>query len=183
MSRSKRSSVYLSFKGLMTTRAKLIKLSDLPYICMYCGDPADQREHVTPYSYTGNNTHMVWSCGECNNIAGSLLFSNIRDKGIYINDKLQEKYKKLLDVPQWSDEELGELDGGMKKYVKGMRKVQEWIRNRINWKCDPNVLLVVKALTSLGTGKNSVAQVVEESGMQISELKHLLSIEEKRSRK
>lgn len=177
--RGKREAVHLSFKGLMTTRKKLLKLSDLPFICMYCGDPADQREHVIPYSYSGDNTAIVWSCRECNLLASDYLFETIEDKGRFINERLKAKYEKILNIPQWCDDELEELDGNMKCNVLGMIEVQKWIRKRINWKVNPSVLVVLKYLQSRGIGNDSVEKIAEENGIPVSELMQLLTTEKK----
>ena len=177
MSRSRREPVHLSFRGLLTARKKLLKLSDLPYVCMYCGDPANQREHVTPYSYSGNNTHMVWSCQECNVLASDNLFVNIEEKGRYINERLHIKYKKLIDIPDWSEKEFKELDGNIKRNVKGMIEVQKWIKKRINWKVNPSVLLVMKAIQSKDIGSDSVAKIAEANGIPLLELRQLVSTE------
>lgn len=177
--RKRSSSLSLPFSFLKQTRNDWLKLSDLPYICMYCGDPANNREHVIPHMYVGDNTPMVWACGQCNSIAGSKVFNNLYDKARYINDRLRIKYATILDIPLWGDDEIEELEGRLKQNIKGMLEVQKWIRRRISWKADPTVLLVVKHLMDLGIGSDSVPSFAETSGIAISELRPLITFEKK----
>src|SRR3990167_6379354 len=93
--------------------------------CTYCGCPATDREHVTPLSWIKKYQELkdmgididvpkeviVPSCQECNKLAYDRLFENVRTKKHYINAKIADKYRKLLDSPDWEDEELVELDG------------------------------------------------------------------------
>lgn len=177
--RKRSSSLSLPFSFLKQTRKDWLKLSDLPYICMYCGDPANNREHVIPYMYVGDNTPMVWACVQCNSIAGSRVFDDLYEKARYINDRLRIKYAAILDIPLWGEDKIKELEGRLKQNIKGMLEVQKWIRQRISWKANPTVLLVVKYLMDLEIGSDSVPLFAEISGIAISELKPLVMFEKK----
>lgn len=55
--------------------------------CRYCGFPADEIDHVIPYSAGGRNVtgNLVLACKLCNNVeGGALLFESFEAKRDYI---------------------------------------------------------------------------------------------------
>jgi len=56
------------------------------------------------------------------------------------------KYKQILESPDWSEEELSELEGGLKRQVKAWSKAKEHVKARLEWAVSPTALLVTKYL-------------------------------------
>jgi hypothetical protein len=124
--------------------------------CAYCGDDADSIDHIVPVSfyYSGDrkNLHLtseygeenlVDCCRECNCLAGNKVFDDFYKKKEYIQDKLITRYKKVINMPFWSDEELKEIDYPLKTDIEIQTLARKWILNRINYPVDiyPNIKL------------------------------------------
>jgi hypothetical protein len=111
--------------------------------CAYCGVYGDHREHVIPISflsisrksladrnYIKNN--LVRSCSECNLCANSIVFENFWEKKRYISEWVQNRYRNLLYSPDWKDEEIEELQGQLKRFIKSCKTMKEFIKARID---------------------------------------------------
>ena len=92
------------------------------YRCIYCGEEGGiTDDHVPPiskaYLVDENHREIYPACSRCNSI--------LKDKGIYLDDRaivlyylLEKKNKKWLKIPDWTDEELEEMEYGMVKHIK-----------------------------------------------------------------
>src|SRR5438105_4315346 len=106
-------------------------------ICAYCGEFASTRDHVVPRSWTGsakprwNQSEWVWACSECNSLLGSSIFDTFVDRREFIREKLRLKYKKLLATPDWTEAELSELHGRLRKTVQANLNAINVIRGRL----------------------------------------------------
>lgn len=158
-------------------KKRYLNTRDLPFTCMYCGEPANEREHVYPRTLFGEDTPKVWSCGECNRIAGAKLFDTIEEKRDYIHKQLVRRYSGLLSSPEWDIEELKELKGSIKKDVLAFRRAQIWIKSRLAWKTSPLALVVMKHLQDKDIGKNSAETLAGLDITQKRELRLLLRFE------
>jgi hypothetical protein len=116
--------------------------------CVYCGEGANTIDHVVPvsYYYSGvrkigslhltaeyGKENIVPSCKECNNIAWNHVFQDFEAKKDYIQNRLVEKYKKAINCPFWSEEEVKEMGKQMQKEIKLQQLAKYWILNRINY--------------------------------------------------
>src|SRR3990167_4254189 len=99
--------------------------------CVYCGDTAEEIEHVIPRHAGGRST--VPSCAECNRHAGGTIYNSIYEKQDGIHERLSEKYKKLLGMPEWDTDELSELSGRLKRYVIGSAAMAKIVKARLSW--------------------------------------------------
>lgn len=95
--------------------------------CFYCGDPATEREHVRPLSTDPHATETVPACKPCN--------SFLQDKGVDILHRLDlliEEHRPLLArQPLWDDEELDELEGRLRQFVRGRVVRSQLLRVRL----------------------------------------------------
>ena len=114
--------------------------------CFYCGEDATTKDHVIPvsYYYSGvrKNKHLtsqygkenlVDACKECNNIAWNKIFQDKYSKKDFIQERLKQKYKKVINMPYWSDEEVEQLGRTLKKEIKIQQLARKWALNRMNW--------------------------------------------------
>ena len=106
--------------------------------CLYCGGVYEVDDHAWPAA--GDITLApeemrvrVAARIECNAIAHGELFASIEEKRAYIRGHLVRKYRKLLDTPEWSAEELGELAPSLRRIIKGYILAAEDIKERITW--------------------------------------------------
>jgi len=117
------------------------------YVCYYCGLSADTVDHVIPQKtllalrtlddeeitrkIIGERILMVWACRECNCIAGYSFQDTLSERKQYVLNKLAKRYKGDILTPDWADDELSEMSGEMRKYIRHCLKKRDLIRNRI----------------------------------------------------
>lgn len=122
----------------------------MPYVCAYCGEPANTLDHVIPWSFlefrerkhAGKAPGLrVWSCSGCNGILGSKMFPSFLDRCSHVSCRLRKKYAKVIDTANcWDESEINQMDGNLKKYIKNslnlgkiMRQKAEWYESRGFW--------------------------------------------------
>lgn len=111
--------------------------------CAYCGAPATDREHVFPqsaaFASTGDAFTMptrriiVPACRECNVLAGRKVFDGIEAKREYIRSQLRRRYRKYLDMPHWTEEELVTLSTQLASYVRRSLRMKAILQRRVRW--------------------------------------------------
>ena len=113
-------------------------------ICYYCGlrNP-DTLDHTIPVSYYSSEpvrkkrssyrdrVPIVVSCRECNSTINSKLYFDVRDRAGYIKEKYIKKYKKLLDSPDWDEEDLEDLGWVLRSTVENSIRLKENIQDRL----------------------------------------------------
>ena len=96
-------------------------------LCVYCGDPATERDHVPPISQVDEyralglvREHylLVPSCKSCNTIAGTSLQNSIFERIEVIKDKISRKLARYLKQTEWDEEEIEELGPNLATAVK-----------------------------------------------------------------
>lgn len=114
--------------------------------CVYCGEFAEETDHVLPVSYAfgllsadpgllkryKRALYIVPSCRSCNSIAGDDVgFSGIKEKRRYIRAKLEEKHKKVLAQVDWAEDDVEELGPTLKSHVEHMQDKKAKLRRRL----------------------------------------------------
>lgn len=90
------------------------------YTCEYCGLVADTVDHVPPVSIRpvlvglGLDSMypfvVVRACRQCNSTLGDRALWTVEQRRDYIKSWLQRRYKKYLNLPDWTDAELNALE-------------------------------------------------------------------------
>ena len=101
-------------------------------VCAYCGRPANEREHVIP-KCTGFSTYILPSCGECNRLASGTFYWGYKEKLQGIKERRQNKYQKILKMPEHTEEELNELSGTLKAKIISKLVLKEIILQQLSW--------------------------------------------------
>jgi len=113
--------------------------------CYYCGNTATTKDHLTPVSYiynTGNRRkkryfldkkNLVPCCSQCNSIANDLMFDSVEEKREHIQERLKSKYRKLLNMPEWTDEEIDEMGTTFQVDLRITMMAKKWMINRISY--------------------------------------------------
>jgi hypothetical protein len=114
--------------------------------CFYCGDYANSTDHFVPVSYyyngkrhgkhltaTYGKENLIPSCMECNQLASNKIFETKDKKRTFIQERLTQRYKKVINMPFWDDEEIKEMGYKLKKEIIIQQLARKWILNRINW--------------------------------------------------
>lgn len=108
--------------------------------CIYCGEAANSRDHFIPTSFVKTmedigftRTVIVPACVECNSTAGSQVFRTMREKRQYVHECYRAKYAKLLEAPDWSDDELNELGDTLRGHVLSGLYGKWKLKRRLRW--------------------------------------------------
>lgn len=116
-------------------------------LCVYCGEPATERDHVLPVSIAAGldlrragvrrevrgGLWTVPACGECNRIAGGVAFTSILGKRRYIQRRLRKRYQRDLAAVMWSPEELEELGPTLRSAVESRLQRVIRLQLRLSW--------------------------------------------------
>lgn len=102
-------------------------------ICVYCGEPADEREHVVPRC-ANFPTWIVPACGECNRAAGGMIFDGIVAKKRHIQKALARRYAKVLRTPEWDASELDEMGVTMRRAIADHLAAKRIVQGRVRWR-------------------------------------------------
>ena len=92
--------------------------------CTYCGlINGDHRDHVIPVSFTHTQriyegTVCVPACRECNTSLSNLMYVTIESRAGYLLGKYRQKYKKILLMPNWTEEELEEMSSTFQATIR-----------------------------------------------------------------
>src|SRR5215471_17155100 len=92
--------------------------------CVYCGELATTDEHFPPKTFTHHGL-ILPACSECNVLAGASWATDFEERCRYVKDRLRQKYKRVLDTPDWSKSEVGALGRALKRRVKAWQELKE----------------------------------------------------------
>lgn len=118
-----------------------IKITDIfnEHTCTYCGEAASDKDHVIPRASEAdhkknhfNKKNTVPSCRECNLTLSSRYILTISDRSKFLIEAYTNKFKSLLAMPHHSDEDIKELEGSLKKSIKGQMKKKKIILERMS---------------------------------------------------
>lgn len=103
--------------------------------CYYCGDIAETLDHVPPISCADlrENHILIPCCRDCNVRLGNVFLIEIEDRCKYICKSLKRKHKKVLNMPDWTDEELDELGYNLRCEVINRLEQKKFIERRIEF--------------------------------------------------
>jgi hypothetical protein len=112
--------------------------------CAYCGMPAETEDHVIPITFyqAGMDAiqmshwrfSLVPACRECNVLASNFVFDTVSKKRRFIQERLKCRYRKILAIPFWDEDEIESLSEDFARYVKHGLKLKEIISRRINYR-------------------------------------------------
>ena len=97
------------------------------FLCLYCGEPADTKDHVPPLSRVGDYEQMclvnplyllVPACGYCNNIAGDTLQDSLLARVEYVKDRIAKREKVCNHAAEWDEDEIAELGPRLQAFVR-----------------------------------------------------------------
>jgi 5-methylcytosine-specific restriction endonuclease McrA len=116
--------------------------SGLYWLCVYCGQPADTRDHVPPISRCGDYEALkltkpkylkVPACKNCNSIASNSLQETIFSRIEFVKDSLIKKYAKKYGAVEWDQCEIDDLGPNLKSHIKKGERMNKLIRSRVEY--------------------------------------------------
>ena len=117
-------------------------------VCVYCGDRATTRDHVLPVTIASRLADLraikgglliVPACSDCNGLAGGLLFKSVSAKRRYIRRRLLQRHKRLLEMAEWTDQQLEACGWVLRTKILADLAAREKVRARIAWKNTANI--------------------------------------------
>lgn len=98
--------------------------------CIYCGLDGFTKDHVPSvfisYAYHPDVPHIIVPCcRHCNSILGAADLNTLPERAAYLTERYEKKYKRLLDMPIWDEEDIKEMGPTMQDAIISMEKDRE----------------------------------------------------------
>jgi hypothetical protein len=141
--------------------------------CIYCGLRATTVDHFVPLSVVQmlascgesvTGKFLLPSCGECNQIASDHVFPTVAAKRRFIHAKLRKKYRRVLAMPDWAQDEREELGWSLRTSVDAGMAQKSVLQQRLAWRNTSASTFVDIAKIRfglLGRGQSGVRQAAE----------------------
>jgi hypothetical protein len=105
--------------------------------CVYCGEPATERDHVIPHSLmhsqdvkrTFENTEVVPACRDCNGALRDRPIVTVAERADWLLTRLR---KKLTKMPSWSEVEIKQLGRTLQNFVRTGQGKRAALERRIS---------------------------------------------------
>ena len=103
--------------------------------CYYCGVPATCMDHFPPIVLyeTGGEAWLIPSCTECNSILGSDFHYTLEQRKAHVKYQLEKRYKKVLAIPEWTDDELIDMEYALLQHIENSRLLREQVIDRLSY--------------------------------------------------
>lgn len=109
---------------------------DKNFDCIYCGEYADERDHIPPKKWRFGLAgvvpfRVVPACKDCNHMLGGKALFTISERREYVRAKLWRRNKKFIIAPGWHERELDELGPNLRAYVEAAQRRKKHVLRRI----------------------------------------------------
>jgi 5-methylcytosine-specific restriction endonuclease McrA len=117
--------------------------------CYYCGEIANTVDHVIPKSLLDKINSLedeevaqelkskrkltVPACKECNCVLSNSFQRSLQERKTHLKKRLRRRYKKLLEMPNWAEDELKEIGPNLRHYILAGISKKESIERRLRW--------------------------------------------------
>lgn len=110
-------------------------------VCIYCGMPGEQRDHLLPRPVTGEALRryvlVVPSCGECNNFINDFPEAHVGKRRERAQKAIAKRNKNLLDRPHKTAADMRDLGPHLRSVALKNNNRAKAIRLRLSWPTDP----------------------------------------------
>ncbi len=105
--------------------------------CWYCGEPADTKDHCPPLAAIGDGVRtdarwLIPCCSECNSLLGARSHTNPVMRRDAARNLIRTRYRRILQTPEWTDAEIKELDGRLKRTVLVAVRERSYLEARLS---------------------------------------------------
>ncbi|WP_444461588.1 hypothetical protein [Rhodobacter capsulatus] len=112
--------------------------------CVYCGSPSSTLDHVPPISHIETmsisdalcdfDPALYPACSECNSaFLGAKWFHNMNDRKSFVADCIKKKYKRILNFPKWTDDDLKEMSPEMVDEIRATERLSDDTKKRLEF--------------------------------------------------
>jgi hypothetical protein len=109
--------------------------------CVYCGETAEDKDHLLPRSWTGDAGRklvpVVPSCHECNATLGDRHMPDVMDRRNYVQERYRVKYSKALKAVLYGPTDLEEFGPSLRNAIIELMDEHHRIVRRLAWPMDP----------------------------------------------
>lgn len=130
---------------LLPSHLKVVRPARLGYtpnICVYCGQPAETRDHLLPRNVTGDawrrTVLTVPACAECNSLIGDILLESITARRAYVHERIRARNRKVLAAVELSEAQLNEFGPGLRGYLETADANKRELISRLSWPDTPS---------------------------------------------
>lgn len=108
----------------------------LKELCIYCGAPANQLDHLLPLPWTGKAVRSlvptVPACGNCNRTINDFPNPSIMERSMLVAASLRKKHAKNLRIADRSEDEFEEFEGLLQKSLRARQFERQYLRSRLS---------------------------------------------------
>jgi hypothetical protein len=61
------------------------------------------------------------------------MYITVSDRALYLAGRLEDRHRKVLSSPSWTEEEYEDLSGSLLKHVKSLQTKKKLVRARIDY--------------------------------------------------
>lgn len=110
------------------------------FVCVYCGLPCDQRDHLLPAPSTGLALRKlvltVPACGECNASINDFPDPHVGHRRLVAQKKIAKKNRRLLQRKEKTEAELSQLGHELRSVAIKNNNMARGVRLRLAWPDD-----------------------------------------------
>lgn len=106
------------------------RFGDMNDPCIYCGRASDTRDRVPPRCFgpSAGKGYVYSACGECNSSLSGRPLMTLSDRRAYLIGRYEKAYENILDMPDWSENELLEMHEDTAEEIRSWLGKREAIR-------------------------------------------------------
>ena len=105
--------------------------------CIYCGDIGKDRHHYkesvanSGRKRSYKKDEVLPTCRECNSLLGTAN-PEYTECCYILYDKVSQRHKDIISMPEWDEDELNELAGHLKRQIKSSLSKKKIHLERLN---------------------------------------------------
>jgi hypothetical protein len=105
-------------------------------LCVYCGDPSTDRDHLIPCSWEGHRSYdkpecLVKSCKWCNSLLGDVPLFSVPARAYYLIGQYERKFKRVLQRSYHSEKDILCTRNNVKLLLKTSNEEKRWIELKL----------------------------------------------------
>lgn len=112
-----------------------------PGVCVYCGMPADTKDHILPRTWSGDSDRRrvvtVPACRECNSAIGEAYAPTVAERREIAHRYIRRRYAKYLKYVIRGQSDLDTMGHLMRTATIDARRKHEATMARLAWPTDP----------------------------------------------
>jgi hypothetical protein len=110
--------------------------NELP-VCVYCGDPSTDRDHLISCSWEGHRSYvnqdkLVRACKWCNSLLSAVPIFSVPGRAHYLIGRYETKFNKVLKRPYHTEDEIIQTSNNIRILLAHSNEEKRWINQKIS---------------------------------------------------